>query len=49
MVEFLRVRKWQKGNRTDFHGGVVKVCVGRIQYGGIETFWDRKLCMDFLV
>ena len=25
----------------------VKMCVGSIQYGGIETFWDRKLRMNF--
>ena len=32
----------------NFHWGVVKVCVGSIQYGGIRTFWDRKLYINFL-
>ena len=27
----------------------VKVCVGSIQYRGIETFWNRKLCISFFV
>ena len=24
------------------------MCVGSIQYGGIETFWDRKIAYEFL-
>ena len=24
------------------------MCVSSIQHGGIETFWDRKLCMNLL-
>ena len=28
---------------------IVKVCVSSIQYEGIEIFWDRKLCMNFIV
>ena len=27
----------------------VKVCVGSIRYRGIETFWNRKLCISFFV
>ena len=49
MVEFLHVRRWKKRNRTEFYWVVEQVCVGSIQYRGIETFWDRKLCMNFLV
>ena len=48
MVEFSHVR-WEKRNRTNFSWGVVEVWVSSIQYGGIETFWDRKLCINFLV
>ena len=47
MVEVLCVRRREKRNRTNFYCGVVKVCVGSIQYRGIDTFWDRKLCMYF--
>ena len=25
------------------------MCVVRIQYRGIDTFWDRKLCMYFFL
>ena len=39
----------KKRNRTEFYWVVEQVCVGSIQYRGIETFWDRKLCMNFLV
>ena len=38
MVEFLRVRRWEKRNRTNFYSGVVKVCVGSVQHEGIEAF-----------
>ena len=48
MVEVSCVRRWEKRNRTKFYCGVVKVCVGSIQYRGIDTFWDRKLRMHFL-
>ena len=49
MVQLWHVRRWVKRNRTDFYWGVVKVCVGSMQDGGIETFWNRKLCVNFLV
>ena len=42
MAEFLFVRKWEKGNRTNFYWAVVKAYVSSIQYGGIETFWDKN-------
>ena len=45
MVGFLRVRRWEKRNKINFYW----VCVGSIQYSGIETFWKRKLCMNFLI
>ena len=48
MVELLHVGKWEKKDRTEFYWGVVKVCVGSIQYEGTETFRDRKLCLNFL-
>ena len=38
MVEFLHVKRREKRNRTDFYQGIVKVCVGGIQYGATETF-----------
>ena len=38
----------KKINYNQFLLRVVKVCVGSIQYGGIKTFWDGKLCMNFV-
>ena len=38
MVEFLHVERWEKWNRTNLYWGVVKECVGSIQYCGIKTF-----------
>ena len=32
-----------------FTKGVVEVCVGSIQYGNIETVWDRKLFINCFV
>ena len=49
MLKTLRVRLWEKRNRTDCYGGVVEVWVGSIQYEGIETFGDWKVHMNFLV
>ena len=49
MVETLRVRRWEKRNRFNFYWGVVKVCVGSIQYGGIETFCAWTFLSEFLV
>ena len=48
MVEFLHVRRWEKINRINVYWGVVKVCVGSIRLGGIETFcllkyWAQNL------
>ena len=40
-------QKWEKIYRTKFYWVVVKVCVGSIQYGSIETLWDRKLVINF--
>ena len=37
----------KKRNRPNFYWGVAKVCVGSIEYGVIETFWDKKMS-DFL-
>ena len=39
MKELMLVRRWKKRNTIDFYWGVVKVSVGSIQYGVIETFW----------
>ena len=41
--------KMRKKKEPIFKDKIVKVSVGRIQYGVTETFWDRKLCMHFLV
>ena len=49
MVKFYISEDEKNKNRTNFYWGVVKVCVGSIQYGGIETFWGRKFCMNLLV
>ena len=43
MEKFLHVRRWEKRNRTNFYWGVVKVFVGSIQYGDIETFLEKNL------
>ena len=48
MVAFLHVKD-EKKKEPIFKDKIVKVSVGRIQYGVTETFWDRKLCMHFLV
>ena len=39
----------RKNKYNQFLLRVVKVCVGSIQCGGIETFWDEKLYINFLV
>ena len=53
-----RLKRWwnfyvsedkKKINRTNFYRGIAKLCVSSIQYGGVQTFWDRKLFMKFLV
>ena len=41
MVEFVRFRKCEKRNRTDFYWEIVKVCACTIRHGGIETFWAQ--------
>ena len=38
MVGLVHVRKWEKRNRSDVYWGVLKVCTGSIQIGGIEAF-----------
>ena len=38
MVEILHVRRWEKRNRTNFFWGIVKVFVGSVRHGDIETF-----------
>ena len=61
MVKFLRFRRLEKRNRTDFYWRVIKVCVGSIQRGGIETFcllsskfikilnYIKPLCIIFML
>ena len=38
MPEFLHVRRLEKENRFNVYWGVVKVCVGSMQYRGTEIF-----------
>ena len=38
----------KKRNRANFYWKVLKVCVGSMQYEGIETFWDKKFCTNFI-
>ena len=52
MVEFLRTKRWEKRNKTNFYWEVVKVGFSIIQYGGIETFWlEQKIVyeLSFLI
>ena len=37
MVRLMLDRRWEKSNRTNFYWRIMKVCVGSIQYEGIET------------
>ena len=43
MVELVYVRRWEKRNRCNAYWRIVKVCVGSIGHGGIETFWVQNL------
>ena len=47
MVEFLRLRRWEKINRSNFYWGVVKVCVGSIQCGVLKHFVYEFSCLNF--
>ena len=38
MVDFLDVRRWEKGNRTDFYWRDGKACVVTIQCGSVKKF-----------
>ena len=38
MVGLVRVRRWEKRNRSNVYWRVVKVCVDSIKFEGIETF-----------
>ena len=51
MVRLVRVRRWEKRNRSNVYWGVIKVCFTSIKLGGggtISTFSERKLYMNFL-
>ena len=41
MVGLVRVRRWEKNNRSNVYWTFIKVYVGSIQYGGTETFVEE--------
>ena len=60
-MEFLRVRRWEKRNKTDFYWEVLKATVGITRHVGIETFcllspkfirilnYIKSLCITFVL
>ena len=49
MMGLVSVRRWEKRKRSNVHWRVVKVCVGSIQYEGIETFCPLGTNFDLRV